>query len=149
MTAQTAKERFEATRKAIERLADVQALLMTDGEDWQPPTIGKVGNSDPTASKAIHNVDELADKLQALRQEETELLDFIGTTLAIIEGVRNGFGEKYATLLDHRYIDGWTWQRMDDELGIKRTTGHNLLDVAFYWIDSIGVSRILQGVLEV
>lgn len=149
MTAQTAKERFEATRKAIERLADVQALLMTDGEDWQPPTIGKVGNSDPTASRAIRNVDELADKLEALRQEEHELLDTIGESLAIIEGVRAGFGEIYANLLEWRYIDGWTWQRIVDDKGIKRTTGHNLLDIAFDWIDSVGISKILRGVLEV
>ena len=149
MTAQTARERFEQTRKAIERLADVQALLMTDGDDWQPPTIGKAGNSDPTASRAIRNVDELADKLQALRQEESELLDTIGESLAIIEGVRNGFGEIYANLLEWRYIDGWTWQRIRDDKGIRRTTGHNLLDIAFDWIDSVGVSRILRGVLEV
>lgn len=149
MTAQTAKERSEATRRAIERLADVQALLMTDGEDWQPQTIGKVGNSDPTASRAIRNVDELADKLEALRQEEQELLDTIGESLAIIEGVRNGFGEIYANLLEWRYIDGWTWKRIYEDEGIKRHVGYYLVNIAFDWVDSVGVSKILRGIVEI
>lgn len=145
-----AKQRFERTRDAIPRLDDVKALLMFDGEDWKPEGVRTHGEtSDPTASRAIYNVDENAEKLESLRREERELEQLIGESLAIIEGVREGFGEIYAILLDHRYIDGWTWARIYDEYGIKRPMGNYLLNIAFDWIDSVGVSRLLKGDAEV
>lgn len=145
-----ARERFERTRPAITRLDEVKHLIMFGGEDWKPPTIKtRHETSDPTAQKAIYNVDILADKLDALRAEERELEDFIGTTLAIIEGVRLGFGEIYATLLDHRYIDGWTFERIHKETGVAKSTAHGLIDIACDWIDSVGVSRLLVGNTEI
>ena len=145
-----AKERFEKTKKAVQRLEVVKNLIMYDCDDWKPPNARAVTEtSDPTASQAIYAVDELGDKLIALRQEERELETLIGESLAIIEGVRNGFGEIYATLLDHRYIDVWTWRCIHDEFGITRDKGRYLLDVAFDWIDSVGVSRLLRGEVEV
>ena len=144
-----ARERFEQTRKAIERLDYVHALLMSGGEDWQPANVGKSGTSDPTAARAIKNVDELAEKLEALRQEETELTDFIGVSLAIIEGVRDGFGEIYANLLEWHYIDGQTWTQISKDKKLNRTYCYQLVDVAFDWIDSVGVSRLIRGETEV
>lgn len=145
-----ARERFEQTRVACKRLNDVKALIMYDCDDWKPPQVkAKTDKSDPTANHAIYAVDVLADKLAALRAEETELEDFIGTSLAVIDGVRRGFGEIYANLLDWRYIDGRTWTEIHDEHGIAKSTGHYLLGIAFDWIDSVGVSRLLQGYLEV
>ena len=144
-----ARERFEQTRKAIERLDYVHALLMSGGEDWKPANVGKSGTSDPTAARAIKNVDELAEKLEALRQEETELTDFIGVSLAIIEGVRSGFGEIYANLLEWRYIDGQTWTQISKDKKLNRTYCYQLVDVAFDWIDSVGVSRLLRGEVDV
>ena len=144
-----ARERFEQTRKAIERLDYVHALLMSGGEDWKPANVGKSGTSAPTAARAIKNVDELAEKLEALRQEETELTDFIGVSLAIIEGVRDGFGEIYASLLEWHYIDGQTWTQISEENIIKRSTCYYLRDVAFDWIDSVGVSRLIKGETEI
>ena len=144
-----ARERFEQTRKAIERLDYVHALLMSGGEDWKPANVGKSGTSDPTAACAIKNVDELAEKLEALRQEETELTDFIGVSLAIIEGVRSGFGEIYANLLEWRYIDGQTWTQISKDKKLNRTYCYQLVDVAFDWIDSVGVSRLIRGETEV
>lgn len=145
-----AKSRFEATRAAVSRLTEVKALIMYGCDDWQPEGVRtSVATSDPTAAAAIRAVDELADKLDALRAEESELEDLIGTSLVIIAAVRRGFGEIYATLLEHRYIDVWSWARIYEEFGIKRTTGYDLINVAFDWIDSVGVSRLLRGEVDV
>lgn len=145
-----AKSRFEATRAAVSRLNEVKALIMYGCDDWRPEGVRtSVATSDPTAAAAIRAVDELADKLDALRAEESELEDLIGTSLAIIEAVRRGFGEIYATLLEHRYIDVWSWARIYEEFGIKRTAGYDLINVAFDWIDSVGVSRLLRGEVDI
>ena len=141
-----ARERFEQTRDSITRLNEIKLLIMYDCDDWKPPTVkSKHQISDPTATKAAYNVDELRDKLEALRKEEAELEEFIGTSLAIIHAVRKGFGEVYANLLEWRYIDGWKWKRIHEEKGITRNVGYYLLNIAFDWIDSVGVSRLLRG----
>lgn len=145
-----AKHRFEQTRRAIVRLDEVHALIMYDCDDWKPASVHtKSDKSDPTANKAIHNVDELAEKLEGLRKEEGELTEFIGLTLRIIQAVRVGFGEIYANLLDARYINGLTWAQVYELHGIAKSTGHYLIDIACDWIDSVGVSRLLKGDTEV
>lgn len=145
-----ARERFEETRRSINRLDEVHALIMYECDDWKPPTIRARGEkSDPTANRAAYNVDELAEKLAALRREESELTEFIGVTLAIIAAVRSGFGEIYANVLEWRYVDGWTWKRIHEEHGIKRHVGYYLVNIAFDWVDSIGVSRLLKGQYEI
>jgi len=145
-----ARERFRQTRIKVRRLNEVQALIMFDCDDWKPPTVkAQHEQSDPTAARAIHNVDELAAKLEALRKEETELQDFIGVSLAIIEAVRDGFGEVYANILDWRYIDDLSWRRIHSEYGVPKSTGHYLLNIVFDWIDSVTVSRLLKGIVEI
>ena len=139
---------FEQTRDAVRRLDDVHALIMSGCDDWRPDGGRGSGIGDPTAAKAIRNVDVLADKLEALRAEEKELTNTIGEALAIIEGVRHGLGEQYAVLLEARYIDCWDWGRIYDVSEVKRSNGYNLLGVAFDWIDSIGIARVLRGEYE-
>lgn len=145
-----AKERFEATRKAVKRLDEVHALIMYDGDDWKPPSVkAHTETADPTANRAIYNVDERAELLEALRKEERELEQLIGESLMIIHAVRNGFGEIYALLLERRYIDCNTWTRIHDDCGIVSSSGKYLLNIAFDWIDSVGVSRLLNGEVEI
>ena len=145
-----ARARFEHTRESVKRLDEVKLLLMYDCDDWKPPTVkAKHQVSDPTANKATYNVDELGEKLEALRKEESELLEFIGVSLVIIQGVRKGFGEIYANLLEWRYIDCLKWADIRHDYEIPKSTGHYLLDIAFDWIDSVGVSRLLKGDVEV
>jgi len=145
-----ARERFELTRQYVQRLHEVQLALMFDCDDWAPPTIrANTEKPDPTAKRAIYNVDELESKLASLRREESELIEFIGVSLGIIEGVRKGFGEVYANLLEWRYIDGMTVKRISEDKNLNRTYCYELLDVAFDWIDSVGVSRILKGEAEI
>lgn len=145
-----AKERFVKTHKSVLRLNEVKALIMYGCDDWKPLSVHASSEVlDPTANQAIRNVDVIADKLEALRQEETELETFIGESLAIISRVRYGFGEIYANLLEWRYVDGLTWTAIHDDCGIAKSTGYYLLDIAFDWIDSVGVSRLLNGDTEI
>ena len=144
-----AKTRFEQTRQAVKRLNDVKLLIMNGCDDWKPLDVkSRHETSDPTANQAIYNVDTLESRLIALRAEESELEDFIGESLKIITAVHSGFGEIYAYLLEWRYIDGYTWQRIYDDWGIKKARGHYLLDVCVDWIDSVGISRLLNGNYE-
>ena len=145
-----ARERFERTRKAVKRLAEVQALIMYDCDDWHPPGV-KAHNetSDPTAKRAIYNVDELAEKLTALRAEERELIQLIGESGTIIEAVKSGFIDKYGYVLEWRYIDCETWASIADAYDVTERTVQNWAQWACEWIDSVGVSRLLRGEVEV
>ena len=146
----TARDRFTATYRAVIELNNIKALIASDGDDWKPPGVHAPGVSDPTASRAIRNVDYWGVKLEELRKRETELEDFIGVTLAIIEAVRAGLGHDYADILDQRYIDGFAWR--DVTLGgeaVPRSTGKRKVAIAFDWIDSVGISRLLRGEYEV
>lgn len=146
-----AKERFNQTRHAVMRLDEIHLLIMFECDDWKPEDAGRVSGtvSDPTANAAIRNVDEIAGRLDALRAEETELTNFIGESLAIIRAVKKGFGEIYAMLLEARYIDLLSWKDVHEITGIKKSKGHYLLNIAFDWVDSVGITRILNGQLEV
>lgn len=144
-----AKERFNQTRKAIKRLNEVKLLIMNGCDDWQPVSVrSRHETSDPTANRAIYNVDILGEKLEALRDEQEELTEFIGTSLAIIEAVKAGFGEMYGNLLEWRYIDCYSYGRIEDDYGISKSTAHGRIDIACDWIDSIGVSNLLSGHVE-
>lgn len=145
----SARERFVQTRQAVIELNNIKALIMTDGDDWKPPGVKVHAVSDPTASRAIRNVDEWGEQLAELRKRESELEHFIGTTLAIIEAVRDGLGETYAQLLDARYIDDEPWRDIQERLNINKKRGSYLLGIAFDWIDSVGVSRLLRKDYEV
>ena len=145
----TARDRFTATYRAVIELNNIKALIASDGDDWKPPGVHAPGVSDPTASRAIRNVDYWGVKLEELRKRETELEDFIGVTLAIIEAVRRGLGNDYADILDARFVDGYSWRYIKEDYGITRQRGHYLLNIAFDWIDSVGVSHLLRGEYEV
>lgn len=143
----TARERFIKTRKAIIELDTIKAKLIECGEDWQPEQVRVNGIlSDPTALQATYNVDVLGDLLENLRQRESELEFFIGETLMIIARVAEGLGKDYAQLLDQRYIDGLEWKDVTiNGVGISRQSGKRKLDIAFDWIDSLGVERLRKG----
>lgn len=145
-----ARERFVMTREyCVHELPTIQALIATHGDEWQPDRIKAPGNSDPTASRAIHNVDEWGDELAILREREAWLLDFIGFTLEIIEGVRSGLGEKFADVLDQRYIDGYEWRDvLINGQPINKRTGQRIVNVAFDWLDSVGMADVAGGRYE-
>lgn len=145
----SARDRFAQTRKAVCELATVQALLWSQGDDWVPDAPGRAEVSDPTANRAIYNVEELGAKLDGYRRREAELIEFIGGTLAIIEGVRRGLGEDYANVLDCYYIDGFTWREVSKELGESVSTCKRQRDIACDWVDSLGVAHVLSGDYEI
>ena len=127
-------------------MRDVQIAIMNECDEWRPPSVSsKHAMSDPTASKAIRYVDEIEGRLATLRAEETELIDYIGEALAIIQAVRDGLGVRYGDLLEWRYIDCVSWGYIKSEYGVIRRTGNRSINVAFDWIDSLGITRILAG----
>ena len=140
-----ARERFEQTRAAINRLDDVKRALMYECEDWKPPSLRvRTGVSDPTGKAAIYRADDLPAMLDNLRREEHELTEYIGTTLRLLEAVRAGLGDKYANILDWVYIDRMSWQAIADAYHVSRSTGHQWRDIAFDWIDTIGIKELLM-----
>ena len=64
----TARDRFVQTRQAVIELNNIKALIMSDGDDWKPPGVKVHAVSDPTASRAIRNVDEWGEQLAELRK---------------------------------------------------------------------------------
>lgn len=151
MSSTSAKDRFKSARRAVVRLHQVQLAIMNRCEDWRPPSANSRTKSvkpDPTAAAAIYNVDTLEGKLGVLRAEEEELKEEIGEALVLVEAVRKGLGEKYADVLELRYIDCTTWADVKERTGMARRTARDCIDVACDWIDSVGLTRILTGDLE-
>lgn len=140
------RDRFVQTRSAVIELAQVQSLIDSDGDDWRPAGVHAPGTSDPTAARAIRNVDVWGEQLELLRKREEELLDYIGMTLMIIEAVRDCFGGEYADILDARYIDCKRWDEIEiDGKPVPRTTGNMKINIVCDWIDSVGLTAILDG----
>ena len=144
----TAKKRFEQTRRDVRRLDEVNLAIMFCCDDWQPEQV-KAHNeqTDVTASRAIYNVDSLEPRMEALRVEQIELQDRIGIAGELIEATRNGLGERYADILEWRYIDLFSWTDIR-KYGIARSTGYELINIACDWIDSVGISKLLHGDYE-
>ena len=129
---------------------EVQLMIMNDCDEWRPPSVSsRHSTPDPTANAAIRHVDELEGKLKALREEESELIDMIGEAIVVIEAVREGLGNKYADILEWFYIDCLTWEDIRRAHDVPKTTGYRDRCIAFDWIDSIGITRILAGDLEI
>lgn len=152
-----AHERFELTRRRIARLNEVKALIMYGCDDWRPEHIrAKTDKPDPTANEAAFRVDVLGEQLDELKREESELESFIGVTLAIIAQVRAGFGEIYADVLETRYIDNEKWPSIaeryesnhENREKVTVRTVQNWAAIACDWVDSVGVSRLLNGEVE-
>lgn len=145
----TARDRFVLVRQQVIEMDSIRALLEESGDDWRPEGVRGSEMSDPTANRAAYNVDVLGDRLEELRARLEELEESIGTALAIIEGVRAGLGDIYAELLDQRYIDGLPWKFVTYQGEVvKKSTGKAKVALAFDWIDSLGISKILGGDFE-
>lgn len=144
------RDRFTQTRESVIELNEIQALIWSNGDDWQPDTPKSPNASDPTALRACYNVDIWQDRLNDLRKRESQLIDFIGVTLELIEGVRDGLGDEYASILEQRYIDCYTWSEVTyNGSKVARSTGKRKVSIAFDWIDSLGVTNVLAGYYEI
>jgi len=132
----SARDRFAKARSAVLELAQIQALISTGGDDWKPESVGKSGNGDPTANRAVYNVDVWGVRLKELRDRESELLEIIGRVLVDIELVRGEFGSDYADILDQRYIDCLPWSQVElHGRKVKLSTGKKRVKEAFAWLD--------------
>ena len=83
--------------------------------------------------------------MQALKDEERELIEFIGTSLRLIESVRRGLGTSYGDVLEWLYIDCLSWADIWDLYRVPKSTGHERRTIALDWIDSIGLRKVLRG----
>lgn len=146
----TARDRFTLTRKYIIELNAIMARLSEAGDEWRPERIKTSEISDPTANQAVYNVDVLGDVIAQMRAREKELQSFIGVTLMLIEHVRKGLGYEYAEILVQRYIDGLRWDdvRVNGDK-VPASTGKRKVSIACDWIDSLGMTRILEGEYEI
>ena len=145
-----AKVRLQQVKEAVYRLHEVQLLIMNDCDDWRPQVVGgRRQFPNPTANAAIHRIDYVENALKALRAEESELTEIIGRALVVIQAVRDGLGDKYAEVLEWRFIDCLSWSRIRDDYGVAKQTGYRRVNVACDWVDSIGVTRIFAGDLEI
>lgn len=136
-----ARATFERTRRDVQRLRDVSTMLMYDCDDWKPEQPGRTGTSDPTMTMAMKR-----DKLES---ERDALVDRIGRSLVLIQRVRDGLGEKYASVLEWRYIDGDLWHDITHDHRVPRTTARDRRDVALDWVDSIGIDKLLREDYEI
>lgn len=125
-------------------------MIENECDEWRPPSVSSKGAMpDPTANAAIRYVDDIEGRIAALREEERELIDFVGDSLLIIQKVRDGLGVKYGDILEWRFIDCMMWENIRREYGVPRSTGYWLQSVALDWIDSVGVSRVIDGETEI
>ena len=132
----TARDRFAQARNAVIELAQVQALIQTHGQDWQPDSVRGSGISDTTYSQACYNVEVWGVRLVELRAREEELLEVIGRVLRDIELVRSEFGDEHASILDQRYIDCLPWSKVEwNGKRVKLSTGKAKVKEAFEWLD--------------
>lgn len=137
----SARDRFVLTRKYVVELDAIKARLMEHGDDWRPEGVKVQGPSDPTEKQAEYNIDVLGGILDELRARERDLESFIGVTLVIIQRVRDGLGDDYGELLERRYVDNLTWRDCD----VTLSTGKRKCSIAFDWIDSLGLERLIAG----
>lgn len=144
-----AKDRFEATRSAVKRLDAVNLAILLEGEDWKPPSVRvRAGISDPTGKAGIYRAEELPEVMKRLRDEKAELESYIGTSLRLIENVRKGLGIHYGNILEWIYVDLESWDRIRDLYGVPKSTGCERRNIAFDWVDSIGLNNVLKGEYE-
>lgn len=139
------RERFAATARAVRELREVNMLLANGGQDWRPQGARGSELSDPTATTAIYNAEELAEKLEGLRNRRKVLTAYIAATSAMIDAVRIGLGGKYADVLTQRYIRCRKWSeiRRHGE-PVPVSTGKMWVAVAFDWLASIGMTGLAR-----
>ena len=69
----------------------------------------------------------------------------VGRALRVIEGVRLGMGERYADVLDMRYVDAMPWDEVAQRCGCSERTARRVRDVACDYIDAVGIDGAMDG----
>ena len=69
----------------------------------------------------------------------------VGRALRLIAGVRAGMGERYADVLDMRYIDAMPWDEVAQRMGCSERTARRIRDVACDYVDSVGLAGAMRG----
>ena len=141
------KDYWEYVKMLVDRLDDVNALIMegVEGLEPKPQSVkGKTTFSDPTAAAALRHETALK-KLEKLEAERNSLFDSIGGALILLDGLRGVLGSKYADVLALRYLDGFKWSKIAFELNVTAVHAHRLEQVAHDWIDAHGWNALVTG----
>lgn len=80
-----------------------------------------------------------------LRAGVAEAERVVGRALRVIEGVRRGIGERYADVLDMRYVDAMPWDEVAQRMGCSERTARRVRDVACDYVDSVGMAGAMRG----
>jgi hypothetical protein len=139
-----AREYFETVRSECRKMEELQFQMAecADGiraASYEAGAASAVGN--PTERRALSDL-ERSSRLEAGMQE---LADDVAEALALISGVGQIMGERYAKVLEARYIDGMTWDDVALAADVSRRTAMRCRDTACDLIDALGRAHILQG----
>ena len=142
---ESAFEYFEGIRRKCERVEALQFQIGECADGLRASCIegagGTGGASDPTERRALSLVErdrELSDELDQLSYD-------VGEALALIDGVGDILGARYAGVLEARYIDGLEWDEIVALTGKTRATVFRWHRVALDLIDGLGRAHVLDG----
>ena len=141
------KAYWEHVKKLVDRLDEINALIMegVEGLEPKPQSVkGKTAFSDPTAAAALRHETAL-NRLERLKDERETLFDSIGGALILLDGLRDVLGSKYADVLALRYLDGFKWSKIAFELNVTAVHAHRLEQIAHDWTDAHGWNALVTG----
>lgn len=142
----TARDYFRHIGRQVDKLNELNRRIM-EGEEGIEPIRGKGAKpaiSDPTATEAMRHQAALK-AIDGMVQQRNTLIDEIGDALALLSGIRRAIGERYGTVLEHRYIDRWRWERIADELGVTERWARMVEVAACEWVDAHGWGAVVHG----
>lgn len=124
----TAKEYLKSIR-SIDRQIDVkleQASRLRARAERMTTTFSPTrGSGRTTGGGASGSIDKLIDLEREINQMVDELVDEKRAALAAIQAVNVNNGNA-RTLLEMRYLLGYSWEQVGRELGYERTQIHRL-----------------------
>lgn len=128
-----AREYFASVSNCVRQLNTLDWIIVNDGEieTVHRESDVKPAHSDPTAAQAMVRV----ARLDYARHARLDLVERIGACGEFIAKVDAVLGNGVGDVLEHRYIDCWTWQRIAEVTGIPERSCYARRDYACDYID--------------
>ena len=100
--------------------------------------------SDPTAARAIYLADN-DDKVRAFARKQLRRCEFeVGAGLELVESIRRGMGDRYASALEAHYIDLMTLRMIAECEGVSKAAIQQRIDIALDWADCQPFARLFD-----